>query len=128
MNWLGRIFTWWDGPTVGTWLFTRRHGVEVGRDAEVNVYYRSRDGKRRWVVYNGPAEASRVPADWHVWLHGAGRDVRPPSERPIPAKRWEKPHAPNPTGTELAYVPSGALSRGGLRPRATGDYEAWVPE
>lgn len=126
MNWLGRIFTWWDGPTIGTQLFTWRKGTEVGRDGEGNIYYRSADGRRRWVIYNGPAEASRVPADWHLWLHG--RDVPPPSERPIPTRSWEKPHVPNLTGSDEAYVPSGALTRGGLRARATGDYEAWVPE
>ena len=25
--------------------------------------------RKRWVIYNGVVEASRVPADWHGWLH-----------------------------------------------------------
>jgi len=126
MEWLKRIFTWWDGPTFGTWLFTRRFGHEVGRDDQGNVYYAAKDGKRRWVIYNGPAEASRVPPEWHLWLH---RTVdTPPSVKPLPTKAWEKPHRANPTGTPQAHAPTGSLAVGGHRAKATGDYEAWVPE
>jgi hypothetical protein len=29
-----------------------------------------RDGKeRRWVVYEGEVDGSRVPPEWHAWLH-----------------------------------------------------------
>ena len=35
---------------------------------------------------------------------------------------------PNLTGTEGAYKPGGSLSRGGARPPATGDYQAWKPD
>ena len=31
------------------------------------------------------------------------------------------------TGTNRAYLPAGALERGGNRAAATGDYEAWSP-
>jgi NADH:ubiquinone oxidoreductase subunit len=34
-----------------------------------NVFYQTRDSKRRWVIYNGEMEASRVSPDWHGWLH-----------------------------------------------------------
>jgi NADH:ubiquinone oxidoreductase subunit len=43
-------------------------------------------------------------------------------------KAFEAPHQPNLTGTEGAYRPDGSLSRGGARPPATGDYQAWKPE
>ena len=52
MSILASIFTWWNGATIGTRLFTARKGVRVGEDGQGNVYYRSRDGKRRWVIYN----------------------------------------------------------------------------
>ena len=47
---------------------------EIGTDQFGNRYYeerRARTGKppRRYVRYNGIAEASKVPADWHGWLH-----------------------------------------------------------
>jgi NADH:ubiquinone oxidoreductase subunit len=51
------------------------------------------------------------------------------NEVPQPRQRypWEKPHQPNMTGTPLAYHPPGSVLRGGHRPRATGDYEPWIP-
>ena len=60
-------------PT-GTWFYTALNGVEVGRDAQGNRYYRERhepDGRRRkrWVICNGTREASRVPPEWRGWLH-----------------------------------------------------------
>ena len=131
MSLLGKIFTWWDGATIGTHLFTARKGEQVGTDAQGNKYYRSKqhaDGanERRWVIYDGANDASRVPAEWHGWLHGSFDDV-PESQLPSP-KIWEADYTPNATGTPDAYRPQGALERGGRRASATGDYEAWSPE
>lgn len=116
--------TWWNGQTLGTRLFTARHGVRVGEDAEGNVFYQSRDGARRWVIYNGEIEASRVSPDWHGWLHRIWDT--PPTEAPLAHKPWEKPHQPNLTGTEAAYVPPGSMRR--PAPVVRRDYEAWQPE
>ena len=121
-----RILTWWNGSTVGTDLFTRRSGTLVGEDEQGNRFYRTADGKRRWVIYNGEAEASRVSPDWHGWLHHTYE--QPPSELPLPRKAWEKPHVPNLTGTDAAYRPPGSVLTPTTRPHATGDYEAWRPE
>lgn len=126
MGVLSKIFTWWNGATVGTSLYTWRKGVRVGADDAGNVYYRAKDGKRRWVIYNGEVEASRVPPDWHLWLHRT--TDTPPSEQPLPVKPWEKAHKPNLSGQPGAYFPPGSLHRAGQRARATGDYEAWRPE
>jgi len=41
---------------------------------------------------------------------------------------FEKTHQPNLTGTPDAYRPSGSLAKGGARPPATGDYQAWKPD
>ena len=131
MGFFSKIFTWWDGATIGTLLWSWRKGEQVGTDAQGNRYYRSRRpdsfGKeRRWVIYNGANDASRVPAEWHGWLHGSFDDV-PESHLP-PPMIWETEFTPNATGTAKAYLPQGALERGGMRARATGDYEAWSPE
>ncbi|MFM6853450.1 MAG: NADH-ubiquinone oxidoreductase subunit NDUFA12 family protein, partial [Sphingopyxis sp.] len=64
---LGKIFTWWDGATIGTLLFSARNGVNVGEDSLGNRYFQSRNGDRRWVIYNGSNDASRVPPEWHGW-------------------------------------------------------------
>ncbi len=116
--------TWWNGGTLNTRLYTARKGVKVGEDEQGNVYYRSVDGKRRWVMYNGEIEASRVLSLWHGWLHHTFKDA--PSDKPLVHKDWEKPHQENLTGSALAYAPKGSIRRSEPAPRA--DYEAWTPE
>ena len=53
------LFTWWNGDTVGTKLYTfiwqkgwRRY---LG-----NFYYESKDQKNRWCIYRDQSEASRI--------------------------------------------------------------------
>jgi NADH:ubiquinone oxidoreductase subunit len=128
---LGSIFTWWNGATIGTRLFSRRHGGQVGQDVLGNVYYEAktpdaRGLKRRWVLYQGANDASRVPPEWHGWLHHTVEQV--PDQALPPARAWEKPPLPNLTGTRDAYRPAGSLDAGGRRAPATGDYEAWSPD
>ena len=69
MSLFNELFTWWNGQTLGTRLFTSRKGQKVGEDEQGNIFYETSDSKRRWVIFNGPVEASRVSADWHGWLH-----------------------------------------------------------
>lgn len=113
-----------------TRIFTAVRGQLVGEDGFGNRYYqekRAPTGRRRkrWVVFKGEVEASRVPPEWHAWLHHT--IDRPPPEGGVPHRPWQKPHEPNPTGTEKAYLPPGHLLAGGRRDRATGDYEPWTP-
>lgn len=126
MSFLGKIFTWWDGATVGTAIDSWRFGGKVGEDTFGNTYFRSKDGRRRWVIYVGANDASRIPPEWHGWLHGTF-DAVPESFLP-PPRIWEKRATGNLTGTPRAYRPQGALEAGGVRAAATGDYEAWSPE
>ena len=128
-----QIFTWWNGATLSTRLFTRLNGERVGEDEQGNVYYRTAGGKkdralgfeRRWVIYNGEAEASRVPAGWHGWLHH--RTDTPPSKEDYRPRDWQLPHKANMTGTAEAYRPPGSTLAGGARPWATGDYTPRTP-
>jgi NADH:ubiquinone oxidoreductase subunit len=138
MSILGKIFTWWNGATFGTMLDSARHGERVGEDAQGNQYYRAKKPfpkghpfagrERRWVIYNGANDASRVPAEWHGWLHGSFDNGAVPESNLPPPRIWEVDYTPNATGTSAAYRPQGALERGGKRAAATGDYEAWSPE
>jgi len=119
-----RLWTWWTGELVGT-------------DRAGNRYYREKNfrvrekgaGKfsreRRWVIYAGEVEASRVPPEWHGWLHHMVAAPPRPDER---RHSWQKEYVPNMTGTPLAYRPRGSVLRGGHRARATGDYEPWTPD
>ena len=58
-----RLLTWWKGEFVGTDEFGNRYYTERGKQ------YRSWR-RRRWVVYDGEVEASRVPAG-RAAPHGA---------------------------------------------------------
>lgn len=124
LNTLLRAVTWWNGQTLNTQLHTWRRGVKVGQDTQGNAFYTTKDGKRRWVIFNGEVEASRISPDWHGWLHHTYKDA--PTEKPLAHKTWEKPHQENLTGTSLAYAPAGSIRR--AEPAARKDYEAWSPE
>ena len=127
-----QIFTWWNGQTVGTRLWTWWSGELVGEDEFGNLYYRAPSAipasipERRWVIYNGHADASMIPAAWHGWMHHTVDHL--PTERPYAVHEWEKPHLPNLTGSTLAYHPPGSILV--LEPRDAGEphYEPWRPE
>ena len=116
--------------TIGTRLFTWWKGEEVGRDSDGNRYYREKSTpkgrrQRRWVIYDGTVEASRVPPEWHAWLHHTTDEI--PPEGGEPKRDWQKPHKPHATGTPDAYRPPGHVLAGGSRERARSEYEAWKP-
>ena len=102
-----------------------------GRDGGGNKYYRAKPRKgykreRRWVIYKGAPEATKIPPEWHGWMHHQ-TDVVPSGEAKSFRRKWQKPHRQNMTGTHEAYRPPGHLLKGGQRDKATGDYEAWSP-
>jgi NADH:ubiquinone oxidoreductase subunit len=128
-----RFFTWWNGANLNTLHYTRRHGEFVGQDEFGNSYYRARGGaidpalgfERRWVIYNGVAEASMTPPGWNGWLHHTV-DV-PPTQESYERHSWELGHLGNPTGTPAAIRPKGSTLRRGRRQPSGGDYQAWTP-
>ena len=125
MGLLTSLFSWWSEPTWGTRLLTWRRGREVGADSQGNRYFEDRDGTRRWVLYAGEVEASRVPPAWNAWLQ---RTVEEAPDPDAPRWAWQKAHQPNLTGSAQAYRPPGSLIEGGRRERATGDYQPWRPQ
>ena len=120
MQFLRMLFTWWHSQTLGTALTTWRHGELVGTDEQGNRYYRDKNGKsingktRRWVVYNGDVEATRVPPEWHGWLHYTVDET--PEEAGFEKKDWHQPHRANQTGTPNAHPP-GRTGRCRIAPR-----------
>lgn len=110
-------------------------GRRVGVDSYGNKYYRAAlhpsaqsvyRKEKRWVIYKGAPEASKIPPEWHGWMHYQ-TDTVPDSSAPSFRRAWQKPHRPNLTGTNAAYRPPGHILAGGQRASATGDYEAWTP-
>ncbi|MBF0247375.1 MAG: NADH:ubiquinone oxidoreductase subunit NDUFA12 [Alphaproteobacteria bacterium] len=111
-----------DIGSIGTRLYTMMHGEYVGTDDFGNTYYRyakTLNGReRRWVIYKGRKEASKVPPEWHAWLHHT--TAAPLSEAAVQPKDWQETHIPNMTGTLDAYRPHEATAK-------KAGVEAWSP-
>ena len=120
---LSPVHIWWVTLTSGA--------KKIGVDQFGNTYFEAspRPGysrARRWVIYNGDPEASKIPPEWHGWIHHQTNVV--PSDQSASYRRsWQQPYTPNQTGTDNAYRPDGHLLSKGKRAKATGDYEAWTP-
>ena len=105
-SFLKQIFTWWNRQTIGTFIYTLFTGKLAGRDEFGNKYYSNSKGKR-WVIYKDKVEASKIPPEWHLWIHFLKKNV--------PLKNmdkflWQKKYEENLTGTKKAYKPNGLLS------------------
>ena len=96
------IFTWWNHQTFGTRLQTIFFGKLVGKDSSGNKYYQNKDGKR-WVIYNGEVEASKIPNEWYSWMHYTNNKIENVHE--LKKYNWQKDHLPNQTGTKKSYHP-----------------------
>ena len=111
---------------LGTCLITIFCGPRVGKDEFGNRYYQERrKGGKRWVYYSGMAEPSKVPPEWHGWLHYTV-DLTPLA-KPLKKWSWVKAGRPNLTGTKSAYCPKGDLRAGGKRVVVSADYQPWQP-
>ncbi len=117
---------------IGTLLQTFLRGKEVGCDSFGNRYYRERGTPRpsnggrvrqkRWVIYAGEPEPTKVPPEWHLWLHHT-------ADAPLIEtghRAWQKPHSANKTGTTDAWMPPTLKDES--RPQTSGDYQAWKQE
>ena len=105
----------------------------VGIDSQGNKYYTAKPRKgynyeRRWVIYKGVPEPTKIPPEWHGWIHHQSNQV-PANDIKSFRRPWQKPHAQNMTGTTEAYHPvKRALeANDSMPPLITKDYEAWTP-
>ena len=105
INFFKSIFIWWNNQTIGTFLYTLVYGKYVGIDEFENKYYSSKSGKR-WVIYKKTVEASKIPPEWHLWIHSLKKNSPP---KDLDKFEWQKKHEENLTGTNKAYKPNGSL-------------------
>ena len=121
------LFTWWNGITVGTKLYTYFNGKKVGEDYFGNFYYESKDKKNRWCIYSNEAEASKISPEWNSWLrfisvaHPKDNDTR---------HEWQKLFNGNLTGLDIVYKPRTARTSASKEDLDSyqSDYKAWKPE
>mgnify|MGYP006158115367 FL=1 len=100
-----QIFIWWHRQTIGTFLYTLFTGKFIGRDQLGNKYYSNSKGKR-WVIYLNRVESSKIPPEWHSWIHFTRKNKPTDS---LKKYKWQKQHQENLTGTSDAYKPTGSL-------------------
>ena len=114
----------------GTTLYTWIYGNLVGSDDALNKYYCNSKNfndlsAKRWVIFNGTIEASKVPSHWHAWLH---KTIESPPLNYSHKYFWQKNHEQNMTGTDQAYFPnSHPLSNNYNNDEIKDDYESWKP-
>ena len=115
---------------IGTKIYTWLCGHYVGLDEFGNKYYSnsknfSSKTAKRWVMYNGEIEASKVPPHWHAWLH---KTIDVPPINYSHKYNWQKEQQPNMTGTSKAYFPaSHPLSQSYNIKKVKTYYEKWKP-
>jgi len=120
MSFLKQIFTWWHRQTIGTFIYTLIIGKFVGEDEFGNKYYSDSKGKKRWVIYSDRVESSKIPPNWHSWIHFKKKD-KPDSKVKVFA--WQKNYEENLTGTKRAHKPDGSLLNDSKK--SMKKYETW---
>jgi len=119
LNFLKQIFTWWHKQTIGTFIYTLFTGKYVGKDQFGNKYY-SNSKEKRWVIYKDKVESSRIPPEWHLWIHFLVKNKPNSNANKFP---WQKEYEENLTGTKRAYKPEGSLSSESKKDMKK--YESW---
>ena len=114
---LKQIFTWWNKNTFGTFLKTLFFGKYVGGDELGNRYYKSKKDQR-WVIYASDIEATKITADWFLWMHHTINEIPDNQKKKY---LWQKAHLENQTGTSNAYRPSQISKQNSSKKK----YESW---
>ena len=117
MSWGTKIYTWIYGNLVGVDKFGNKYYSNVKDFSDLNA--------KRWVIFNGIIEATKIPPHWHAWLH---KSIDKPPLNYTHKYSWQKNHEQNKTGTEDAYYPdSYPLSKSYNENTIKSDYESWSP-
>ena len=74
--------------------------IEIGPgQGAITKSIKNNSRERRFIIYRGIVEASKVPQEWNAWLHHVSNDLPKKTSK----KSWMKDHLPNMTGTPYAY-------------------------
>lgn len=90
-------------------LYLKMFAVNVGHDIHGNLYFESKQKdcfgrKERFCFYNGRAEASKIPAEWHAWMHHQKVHISTTGITHV-KRGWQKNHIQTLTGTKYRYLP-----------------------
>lgn len=104
---------------LGLLLYTKLFGRYIDADIFGNSYYQTRNSKKikRWIIYNGLYDPSKIPAEWHAWLS---------FNKDSPPKRNQKNWIPNTTGTNFAQNQITSIEN--IPQTALNYYDSWSPD
>jgi NADH:ubiquinone oxidoreductase subunit len=104
---------------IGLLLYTKLFGQYVDTDAFGNAYYQTKHHQniKRWVLYNGIYDPSKIPADWQAWLSFM---------QDSPPKRNQSDWAPNTTGTKFAQNKITSIEN--IPQTTLNYYDSWTPD
>lgn len=104
---------------IGLLFYTKFFGKLTGSDVFNNRYYCSKNltNGKRWVVYNGVNDPSKIDANWFAWLHFM-TDAAPSQKN----ANW----IPNTTGTKFAQKMITSIEN--IPRTALNYYESWSPD
>lgn len=108
-----------------------RGGTQVGQDAYGNRYFEIQhdetipfcnrlmflcsssdlDRKRYVITNDWSDDSTKIPADWHGWLHATYDDNPTTSGQNLSNPSWSAPHTVNFTGSNKRYVPYSTTQR-----------------
>ena len=103
LTFIKQIFVWWNQATIGTRIETIFFGKLAGKDSFGNKYYKNKKGKR-WVIYKGEIDASKISNEWYSWMHYTKNKIE--NLHDLKKYEWQKPHQPNQTGTDNSNHPN----------------------
>ena len=87
LTFIKQIFTWWNHQTLGTRIYTLIFGKFKGTDYYGNKYYQNKSGKR-WIIYNGEVDATKIPNEWYSWIHYLNNKIEHQQE--LKKFSWQK--------------------------------------
>jgi NADH:ubiquinone oxidoreductase subunit len=115
---LSIIFIWWKRQTLGTFIETLLFGTFVGKDEFNNKYYQNKKNKR-WVIYSNKIEATKITADWYLWIHHTVDSI--PNDIDNKKKYlWQKKHLENQSGSKNRNKPT-KIKKNNIQKK----YETW---
>lgn len=94
---------------------------KVGEDEFFNQYFLTKN-KKRIVIYNGLNEPSKIPMNWHLWIHYSTNEI-PNNNFHNTKYSWQKIHMPNLTGTPNSFNPKNFESS-----KSTQIHHSWQPK
>ena len=110
-----------------TKLWIKHTSRKVGVDEFGNAYYLGYrtnylGHRKRYVIFKGADQTTKVPPMWHAWLHYLANEEETPQESQNKGFKWQKKHHPNLSGSKYAYDPKKSNNR------ILTSFSAWQPK